>query len=184
MKTPVACRKFREARFFLRHLVDGAQKAVPNEPEAFGFYLSAFLSAARSVIFALQCEEKKTYNEWFPKFKASLSSEEKELLDFMNTQRVLEVHRLGSQTLTKEKAVPADLSHLFPPHQVMVHPSLILSEEQEQANLEAGLPSWARAWVYVSELYFEPKGEPVQVAKESERYAALIGRLLFEFNKL
>ena len=50
-------KKLREARFFVRLLNQVSQEAVRNEPEAFEFYLSAFLLAARSTTFALQYEE-------------------------------------------------------------------------------------------------------------------------------
>ncbi|GAF68271.1 unnamed protein product, partial [marine sediment metagenome] len=41
-------KKLREARFFLQHLNMEGRKVGCNEPEAFEFFLSAFLSAARS----------------------------------------------------------------------------------------------------------------------------------------
>jgi hypothetical protein len=53
--------KLAEAEFFYRKLSAVQQRLMPNEPEAFGFYLSAFLSAARSVTFALQAEQKQEY---------------------------------------------------------------------------------------------------------------------------
>lgn len=89
-------RKLREAQFFLGHLVNEAQKAVRNEPEAFGFYLSAFLSAARSVTFALQYEEKSKYDEWFPGWSENLSAEDQNLLKFLNDQRNYEQKRGGA----------------------------------------------------------------------------------------
>ena len=51
-------KKLREARFFLSHLETENRRAVRNEPEAFDYFMSAFVSAARSVTFALQAEEK------------------------------------------------------------------------------------------------------------------------------
>jgi len=58
-------RKLSEAEFFLRKLTTHQQQVFQNEPEAFGFYLSAFLSAARSVSFVLQAEQKERYDAWF-----------------------------------------------------------------------------------------------------------------------
>jgi hypothetical protein len=69
-------RKLREARFFLGRLIDESKSAVRNEPEAFGFYLSAFLSAGRGVTFALQHEDKDMYDTWFPGWFAQRRVEE------------------------------------------------------------------------------------------------------------
>lgn len=80
-------RKLREARFFLDRLIAESKRAVRNEPEALGFYLSAFLSAARSVTFALQHEEKDRYDAWFPSWFAQRGVEDQELLNFLKTQR-------------------------------------------------------------------------------------------------
>ena len=54
-------KKLGEAQFFFYRLLNEAQKPVRSEPEIFEFYLSAFLSAARSVTFVLQYEEKTKY---------------------------------------------------------------------------------------------------------------------------
>jgi hypothetical protein len=62
-------RKLREARFFLGCMKSEERKraAVP-QPEAFDFYLSAFLSAGRSVTLVLQKEAgggEEHYRPWF-----------------------------------------------------------------------------------------------------------------------
>ena len=44
-------KKLREARFFLSYLETENRRAVRNEPEAFDYFMSAFVSAARSVTF-------------------------------------------------------------------------------------------------------------------------------------
>ena len=62
---PMTEMKLREAKFFFGHLHDTGRKSVRNEPEEFAFYLSAFLSAARAVTFALQFEDKPGYDTWF-----------------------------------------------------------------------------------------------------------------------
>jgi len=68
-------RKLREAQFFYGRLVDSKDLMGPdrNEPDAFSFYLSAFMSAARSVPWVLQCEEKEKYEAWKPKWEEQLS---------------------------------------------------------------------------------------------------------------
>ena len=71
-------RKLREANFFLQRLIDESQRSVRNEPEAFLFYLRAFLSAARSATLVLQKEEKQRYDAWFPKWFARRSKDERD----------------------------------------------------------------------------------------------------------
>lgn len=99
--TPDTQRKLQETAFFLRHMELEEQKAVRNEPEAFGFYLSAFLSAGRSVTFVLQTETSTSKEDWEPWFSAWLSSrtgDEQTLLKLMNDQRRFEVHNTGAVT--------------------------------------------------------------------------------------
>ena len=55
---PMTRRKLAEAKFFLAHLEEQTRKMQQNW-EAFGFYLSAFLSAGRSVTLVLQSEDKE-----------------------------------------------------------------------------------------------------------------------------
>jgi hypothetical protein len=90
-------RKLREAQFFLERLVTESTKPVRNDPEAFGFYLSALLSAARSVTFALQYEEKEKYDAWFPEWFAKLSSDDQKFFKFLKEQRNVELHQGGSE---------------------------------------------------------------------------------------
>lgn len=80
-------KKLREAQFFLAKLQRESQTRPPSEPEATEFYLSAFLSAARSVTFALQYEEKNKYDTWFPGWLERRTSDERKLLDFLKIQR-------------------------------------------------------------------------------------------------
>ena len=98
--------KLREAQFFLGHLVNEGQELLCNEPQAFGFYLSAFLSAARSVTFALQYEEKAKYDEWFPQWFGSLSGEDQNLARFLKDQRNYVQKRGGADVAVVWEYVP------------------------------------------------------------------------------
>jgi hypothetical protein len=99
-------RKLREANFFLQRLIDERQRFVRNEPEAFQFYLSAFLSAARSVTLALQKEEKPRYDAWFPKWFKRLSEDDRNLCNFMKDQRNVELHETGAHVNLSSISVP------------------------------------------------------------------------------
>jgi hypothetical protein len=92
--------KLDEARFFLGHLREEAAKVMRQKPEAFGHYLSAFITAARSVPWVLQCEEKEKYLAWRETWDAAKTDEELELEEFTNERRLDEVKRKGAQTKT------------------------------------------------------------------------------------
>lgn len=79
--------KLREAAFFLRRLTKAGNTQVGEEAEAFPYYFSAFLSAGRSVTFALQAEEKDKYDAWFPGWFGRQTEEVRALFNFMKGQR-------------------------------------------------------------------------------------------------
>jgi hypothetical protein len=97
--------KLAEARFFLRPLQDEAGKAIRQDPAAFWHYLSAFISAARSVPWVVQNEEKAKYDAWLPKWNDRLTNEERELLKFTSQRRVDETKRKGADTSVNWKYV-------------------------------------------------------------------------------
>jgi hypothetical protein len=110
--------KLREARFFYLKLAREAGNPVPNEPEAFLFYLSAFLSAGESVK-GLVSHEGFVPSEWEPK-------EERDIFYFFNEQRRLVVHQgtakaefdleyVPVSTLPRERSHPAFGHHWFGP---------------------------------------------------------------------
>ena len=53
-------KRLRAARFFYQRLVD-SKNPLRNEPEAFEFYLSAFIQLARTVPWVLKKEETAKY---------------------------------------------------------------------------------------------------------------------------
>ncbi len=103
---PTTRRKLRETHFFLQHLRDQFNTVIHNEPEAFRFFLSAFLSAGRSVTFTLQVEEKEKYDQRFETWYGKLKAEDQKLLKFMNRQRVSELHRSGAETQMRREPIP------------------------------------------------------------------------------
>jgi len=108
---PETARKLREARFFLGHMQAEERKPIRQAPEAFPFYLSAFLSAARSITFVLQAElgGEERYRPLFDKWLNGRDEDERDLLKFMNDQRRAEVHILGSDTTRETEEVPIHL---------------------------------------------------------------------------
>jgi len=99
-------RKLREAQFFLGKLVQEGGRVVRSDPEAFGFYLSALLSAARSVTWALQFEEKDKYDAWFPNWLARRPADDQEFLAFLKDQRNYEQKRGGAEVSVAWDYIP------------------------------------------------------------------------------
>jgi hypothetical protein len=92
--------KLAEANFFFCKLSQSqGQVVVDPEPEAFGYYLSAFLSAACSVRDVLRTEQprrrKNAYREWFKMWEVSLSKSDLSLWQSVYSQRVATVHLTG-----------------------------------------------------------------------------------------
>src|SRR2546425_7540729 len=103
--SPKTQKKLREARFFFDK-ISSHEKDFHYDSEEFDFYVSAFLCAARSVTFFLHAENKAWYDNHFNDFMASLPADDRDLLAFMNEQRVAEVHRLGSDIQSVVNMVP------------------------------------------------------------------------------
>ena len=97
--------KLREAHLFYGKMHERASMAF-GEHEEFDFFLSAVLSAGRSVTFVLQKERSDEYKAFFKSWHKTLSPSEQRLLDFMNDQRVSEVHKTGSTRDRKDEPIP------------------------------------------------------------------------------
>src|SRR2546426_3543630 len=102
---PKTEKKLREARFFLSAM-SAAAKSTRLDEENFEFFLSAFLSAARSVPDVMRVEGKKQYKGWYRRWEANLSEGERNLWRFINNQRIATVHREGVEVQTEIEFVP------------------------------------------------------------------------------
>jgi len=83
-------KKLREAGYFLRLMSANSGKWFRQEPEAVDFYISAFVSAARSVTFVLRKECPTEYERWAPGWFARLAQQDAAaatLADFFIDQR-------------------------------------------------------------------------------------------------
>ncbi|MEP6833218.1 MAG: hypothetical protein ABJB74_07475 [Gemmatimonas sp.] len=96
---PLSQRKLREAIFFLEKM-RGTELSQHLSSEEFGFYLSAFLSAARSVTFTMQAEDSAVYQPARVAWGNSLNVEEKKFLKFMIEERNL-VEKVGKASVTQ-----------------------------------------------------------------------------------
>jgi hypothetical protein len=93
-------KKLREVEFFLRKMTDQEGLAF-GDKEPFDFYLSAFLSAADSVVDRLMREQPLTFPDWRKTWLNGLSADEAEVLKFMRCDRNQETHQTGSKRSLK-----------------------------------------------------------------------------------
>jgi hypothetical protein len=109
-------KRLRAARFFYQRLVD-SKNPLRNEPEAFEFYLSAFIQLARTVPWVLKKEETAKYEAWNPRWEERLSPEERKLLNFTTACRNADVKEGGIETRIDE-CETIDIYELLknPPH--------------------------------------------------------------------
>jgi hypothetical protein len=88
-------KKLAETHFFLIMMCRAERQSIGNR-EPFDYYLSAFLSAARTIDYRLRHEQAEIYGDWRMAWDASLAPEENSLIKFMVDDRNVEVHESGS----------------------------------------------------------------------------------------
>ena len=98
-------KKLREARFFVRKIAERAEMAF-GEHEEFDFYLSAFLSAGRSVDYRLRHEQGAAYVTFRTGWDSTLSPDEQRLVKYLVDDRNVEVHESGSSRKEHATRIP------------------------------------------------------------------------------
>lgn len=170
--------KLAEARFFLAKL---QKEKGRDDTEVFGYYTSAFLSAAVSVVFVLQ-DRQIGDHKWLKNWRKKLPLEEEEFLGQIEGQRTSEVHKLGPEISTPQRrAVP----ELDPSVQIFTTPVALWDEEEikrlHKENQERGLPPGCQVWTYIYEHFFLIRGIPTEIISSCQRYLSLLERLIQEF---
>jgi hypothetical protein len=99
MNVEGAEKKLREARFFLGKMGEHERMAFTDK-EPYDFYLSAFLSAARTVDLRLRHEQRSIYPAWRNSWDANNQTQQG-LIKFMVAERNIEVHQSGSSRVVK-----------------------------------------------------------------------------------
>lgn len=151
---PHTRRKFGETNFFLNHMVVETQKPEPgHDPEAFGYYLSAFLSAARSVTWVLQVEDQPGYMRIYQPWFNALSKQDQDLWRTMNEFRRIEVHFTGISVTAATTTAIVSLAEARP-----------------------GVYTVSEIVALAPE--FDVGGQPVKVIATCRRYVALLSDLL------
>jgi hypothetical protein len=108
-------KKTAEPRFFLGKMTEQERRVGGDDREPFDFYLSAFLSAGRTVDYRLRHEQAGIYPAWRTAWDASLTPQEKSLIKFMVDDRNIEVHESGSsRSVDREGVVLGIGEHRLP----------------------------------------------------------------------
>jgi hypothetical protein len=87
--------KLAEAQFFLDKMTKQEPRVV-GDRRPFDYYLSAFLSAGRTIDYRLRHEQSKLYAPWRSAWDAKLTPQEDALIKFMVDDRNKEIHESGS----------------------------------------------------------------------------------------
>ncbi len=122
---PRTRRKLDEAKFFLSHmpLQSWPRTQDSHDWDVFGFYLSAFVNAARSVTWVLQNENRQLYDRVHTGWDAERTPEDHDLFKFMNERRLDEVKRTGAEFQHNITPVPMTTLQMqrlgYSPHLIM-----------------------------------------------------------------
>jgi hypothetical protein len=120
---PISARKLREAEFFFQHLERATHDTTTEATEARRFYLSAFLSAAISVVQILS--DKKRHCKLYKKWVETLQPMDRDLICFLKGERNAEVHRRGARVKPVKVRRPRSL---YPNVQVLRFTDLMGAE--------------------------------------------------------
>jgi len=106
-------KKIAEARFFLRQMTEQEGRLI-GDREQFDYYLSAFLSAGRTIDCRLRHEQAAIYPAWRTIWNTSLTPQENSLIKFMVDDRNDEVHESGSSRSVAQEGVPLSVGTTSP----------------------------------------------------------------------
>ena len=157
-------KKVREARFFLRKMQERAQMAFGDHEEV-DFYLSAFLSAGRSVDYRLRHEQGTTYTAFRTSWNSSLLPDEEGLMKFLVDDRNVEVHESGSNRTPHESRIPVFGSY----------------SDRSGTLTDFSPPGTPPAQIIKPMFCFTIDGQQLSVIEACSKYIALLERLVREY---
>jgi hypothetical protein len=159
-------KKIAEADFFLGKMREQEQRFV-GDREPFDYYLSAFLSAARTVDYRLRHEQGAIYRPWRAAWDASVTPEENALLKFLVDDRNVEVHASGSRRSVGQEGVPLPSGMYRTPHD-----GIFVSDN---------LPGAGPNLIYRPTYSFTIDGTDRKATEACAAYLALLRRMLTDF---
>lgn len=154
-------KKLREARFFLGKMAERAQMAF-GDHEEFDFYLSAFLSAGRSVDYRLRHEQGSAYKTFHKNWDKALPHDEQQLMRFMADDRATEVHESGSARLEHKSRIP--VSGFY--------------QDKSGTVIVSGPPEMSPAEIIKPNYNYVIDGQQIPVLDCCSKYTALLERLV------
>ncbi len=156
-------KKASEAVFFFGHLSD-VKPTLTHETEDFNFFLSAFLSAGRSIIGFFYDMQNRN---WFRGWKMSLTARDRELLNEMVRQRDREIHEGGADVVPEFEFVPVVKLEIDPCYE----------------DSSPGLPCAPAGSVTRKRYYFWIDGKQLDVKFTCEHYLELLLKLVCDFEE-
>jgi hypothetical protein len=159
-------KKLAEAQFFLGKITE-QDRRIMGDREPFDYYLSAFLSAGRTVDCRLRHEQPAIYPEWRTRWDASsLGPQENSLIKFMVDDRNDEVHESGSSRSVAQEGIE------FP----------IGAHRIEGGMIDiGGPPGMPPAVVYKPTYSFTIDGAERKARDACASYLALLQRMVAQF---
>ena len=154
--------KAREADFFLAKMVQWEARAF-GDREPFDFYLSAFLSAAKSIDYRLR-HEQAAYAAWREAWSKRFPSDDK-LIKYFGDDRNLEVHCSGSGRSMADR-------------EITVHGTY--TDKSGTAHV-AGPPGMPPATVQAPAYFFLIEGVARKAAEACGEYIAVMKRIVSDF---
>jgi hypothetical protein len=157
--------KIAEAEFFLGKMTLQEQRLIgPREP--FDYYLSAFLSAGRTVDCRLRHEHKSLYKPWRKAWNTRLTPKEDSLIKFMVDDRNLEVHEGGSRRTVGQESV------VLPSGRYRTPDGIFTTDE---------LPGVSPNVIFRPSYSFTIHGANHTVTEACRNYLALLRRMVVDF---
>lgn len=157
-------KKVREARFFLRKMAERERLAF-GEHEEFDYFLSAFLSAGRSVDYRLRHEQGAAYNEFRATWDSLLTPDERSLVRALIDDRNFEIHESGSQRVQRSTSI-----HVFGEY----------SDASGRVQITAP-PGTPPAKIRRPAYFFTVDGRQLPAVAACERYLGLLERMVKEY---
>jgi len=152
---------------------------VSENGRFFGFYLSAFLSAAKSVGEVVQYELR--HGRYLKEWKGTLSEDDREFFIQMTDFRDVEVHQDGVPLDVQRRAMPVeDMSNISQDRwtralysRIFAPPTPRTPEEIEEFR-RLGIQPGTRAWVYADDYSLIVGRNPMKATVACDRLLALI----------
>ena len=158
-------KKLQEATFFLGKLAERSRLAF-GDREEFDFYLSAFLSAARSLDYRLRHEQDPKYSNFRAAWNTALSTDEQALVKFMVDDRNLEIHESGSSRVQAEERVAIGSSY-----------------RDASGTVTVAAPVGVPTELVKPTFSFLMNGKPVPVAESCASYLEMLKQLVADYSR-